>query len=764
MKAQQNPLNHNDTKVNLLLVDDRPENIQVLEASLEDLGHNMMSATSCRNALKLLSEREFAVIIIGVNMPVLDGYETAELVRQHPNHLDTPIIFITENINEDEHFERVYTIGSVDFVFKPINWEILKGKVKWFVDLVTKSEVEKQHAYVKSNAELETLNRELQASESRLRAIISQNADAMVIVDHNGVTCFANPAAGRLFDRSNEELIDAQFGFPVVGADITELDILNRSGSIISAEMRVANIEWEGQPAYLASLRDITEHKRAEDALRVNEERMRLTVQNLPVMVDASDENGNLELWNQECERVTGYSAEEIIGNPQAWDMLVPDREYRERIIRELHKRGRDYLSWEWELTAKDGSKKIISWSYISDRFPIPGWTSWGIGIDVTEVVEYRENLEHLVKERTTEIEKARKKIDTILNSVGDGLIVFDTKNQVILMNPAAEKLMGVQLHEVLGKPLNVDVVINGVATLTERIQTALEKNQTEYEFDFEMPTADPKESRIFHAKTSTIMDENGAKTGVVVIIRDVTIERKIDHEKSAFVSIVSHELRSPMTTILGFSELLLNRTRFTEQQQAEYIYLIHKDAKRLAGLTTELLDISRIESGEGLAFSKTICHPQDCFVSDIESYQLVFPTHHFELILISGGVELFVDKGKMIQVFKNIISNAIKYSPDGGLIHVTGMVKDGNYVVSVEDQGIGMTPAQVARIFEKFYRADPSNTAIEGTGLGMTLTKHLVEMHDGQIWVESEFGKGTTVKFSIPIIPDNFSHNGHTD
>ena len=113
--------------------------------------------------------------------------------------------------------------------------------------------------------------------------------------------------------------------------------------------------------------------------------------------------------------------------------------------------------------------------------------------------------------------------------------------------------------------------------------------------------------------------------------------------------------------------------------------------------------------------------------------------------------VELSVDKDKMGQVLKNILSNAVKYFPDGGLIKITGEMEDDRFQVTVEDQGKGMTPEQVERVFEKFYRVDASNTAVEGTGLGMTIIKYLVEAHGGEVFVESEYGKGTIVRFTIP-------------
>ena len=128
-----------------------------------------------------------------------------------------------------------------------------------------------------------------------------------------------------------------------------------------------------------------TERKRVEEASGEGEERLRRVVQNMPVMMDAFDAGWNIIVWNRECERVSGYREHEIVGNPKAMELLYPDADYRRRMMTEWIQRGDDYRGWEWEMTAKDGSVKTVAWSNISRRFPIPGWATWGIGVDVTE-------------------------------------------------------------------------------------------------------------------------------------------------------------------------------------------------------------------------------------------------------------------------------------------------------------------------------------------------------------------------------------------
>jgi signal transduction histidine kinase len=315
-------------------------------------------------------------------------------------------------------------------------------------------------------------------------------------------------------------------------------------------------------------------------------------------------------------------------------------------------------------------------------------------------------------------------------------------------MNRTAEDLLDVRLSEVIDRP--IDFAIQD-ETLRDRVRSTLEKKTTGYEFDFELPGEDPKRPRIMRARTSVISDKEGVQTGIVTIIHDVTHEREVDRMKTEFISTAAHELRTPLTSIQGFSEIMLTRDDISEEEKKRFLSYINNQAVSLTTIVSDLLDIARIESGKGFTLSKVTCNIGDIINQVVPYFQEHAQKHQFEVVLPKEPVDLHLDKLKIDQVLKNLISNAVKYSPDGGLIRLTGRVSAGYFEVSVEDQGVGMTTEQLDRIFDKFYRVDASNTAIEGTGLGMTIVKHIIEMHGGEIWVESSLGKGTTVRFKIP-------------
>jgi PAS domain S-box-containing protein len=346
-------------------------------------------------------------------------------------------------------------------------------------------------------------------------------------------------------------------------------------------------------------------------------------------------------------------------------------------------------------------------------------------------------------------IKEASERIEGIVKSVADALLVTGIHHQVILMNPAAEDLFGIRFAELMNRHID-SLLLNDL--LKTMIKDTLSLKQSSFEFDVHMIKMDKGAALILRAVTSVIRDQMGRAAGVVTILHDVTKDREISQQKSDFLSMSAHELKSPLTAVRGFAELLLDRPELKEAEKKKFLENIVHQSISLTNLINDLLDLSKIESGVGFALNKTPIKIGKVINRIFSQFQLAKKNHTFNLCLPKPDIQLIADPDKITRILQNILSNAVKYSPKGGEIIITGQIQTGFYQISIQDQGLGMTPQHLAHIFEKFYRADASQEEIEGTGLGMTIVKQLVEMHGGKIWIKSTFGQGTTVYFTLPL------------
>jgi len=246
---------------------------------------------------------------------------------------------------------------------------------------------------------------------------------------------------------------------------------------------------------------------------------------------------------------------------------------------------------------------------------------------------------------------------------------------------------------------------------------------------------------------TSTLVSQ-------ILYLRDVTHETEVDHMKSEFLATAAHELRTPMASILGFSELLLNDS-FDAATQQELLTTIYSQSKLMASILNELLDLARIEARRDKDFRYTHVDLQELLHDLVKSYQLPIGRSAPLLELPTEKLQLMADAGKLRQTLLNVIANAYKYSPQGGPVHIKAWLKDdeadaAGVCIEVTDTGIGMQPGELARVCERFYRADTSGKIL-GTGLGMSIVKEIVEMHRGQLTLTSTPSKGTCVRLCFP-------------
>jgi PAS domain S-box-containing protein len=340
-------------------------------------------------------------------------------------------------------------------------------------------------------------------------------------------------------------------------------------------------------------------------------------------------------------------------------------------------------------------------------------------------------------------IESERGRLATILSSTSDAILVTDQANKVLLVNPAAERRFGLEASEVVGQPLP-QVVADGQLDklLTQPIEGQSRKTLTR---EIALP-----DGRILYASASPIIDGDGQITGRVAVMRDITHLKQLDDMKSEFVDTVSHDLRSPLTFMRGYTTMIPMVGEVNPKQQ-EFIENIVKGIEQMTELIDDLLDIGKIEAGVGITMAP--CQLNEIIKGVIDSLrgQADIKRLKLETSLPDHLPAVIGDQTLLRQAITNLLDNAIKYTPTGS-VTVGVEEKDSQIVISVRDTGLGIAPADQMRLFEKFYRLKRRETVeIKGTGLGLAIVKSIAERHDGRVWVESKLGVGSTFYLALP-------------
>ncbi len=368
------------------------------------------------------------------------------------------------------------------------------------------------------------------------------------------------------------------------------------------------------------------------------------------------------------------------------------------------------------------------------------------IGFNLLLRARVRVNTRHL-REALEVARESRENIKAILYSVADGLLVTDPGGLIRQMNPAAERLLGIECSQALSRPLCGLLAELG---LCPELAAALAGPPGSASVELTIPQERGEDIQV-QARSAPVLSAAGMPAGVITVLRDVTREHEADRLKNEFISTAAHELNTPLTSILGFSELLLDEGRLTPEQQRESLATIHAKGEVLARIVADLLSLSRIETGHILVVEKAPTDINGLVRELVEPYRLKSFRHRFELCLPAESALVPVDAGKIVQVLENLLSNAVKYSPKGGPILLEASLDQEFYRLAISDPGIGMTAGQLERIYDKFYRVDASNTAVGGLGLGMSIVRDIIEAHGGTIQVTSQPGQGTRVSFALP-------------
>lgn len=343
----------------------------------------------------------------------------------------------------------------------------------------------------------------------------------------------------------------------------------------------------------------------------------------------------------------------------------------------------------------------------------------------------------------TTEGE--RRKLSSVLSYMTDGVIATDRKGRVILINEPAAKMLNVSRETVLSSPIVSLLGLEEDYTFEELLD-----EQDSVILDYSSKT----KTLILRANFSVIQKETGFVNGLITVLHDITEQEKIDMERREFVANVSHELRTPLTTMRSYLEALADGAWKDEEIAPNFLDVTQNETERMIRLVNDLLQLSKMDSKD-YRLSKDWIDFIFFYNRIIDRFEMTKQQNvTFERKLPDHSAFVEIDEDKLTQVLDNIISNALKYSPEGGKVTFSIEEKDEFIIVSVSDQGVGIPKENIDQIFERFYRVDKARTRkLGGTGLGLAIAKEMVEAHGGKIWAASTEGKGTTISFSLPYV-----------
>lgn len=485
---------------------------------------------------------------------------------------------------------------------------------------------------------------------------------------------------------------------------------------------------------------DVVERHWAAGAFRDGERYFREMIDALPAAIYTTDAEGRLTHFNPAAVQFSGRVPK--LGTDRwcvSWKLYYPDgtpMPLDQCPMAIALKEGRSIRGAE-AIAERPNGTRIWFTPYPTPLYDAEGRIVGGINmlIDITE------------RKRA---EETRALLAAIVESSDDAIISKDLNGVIMTWNNGAERLFGYTAKEAIGQPVTMLIPPDRLDEEPE----ILRRIRRGERIDHYETVRRRKDGTLLDISLtiSPILDDRGKIVGASKIARDVTVQRMLARQKDTFIGIASHELKTPVTSIKGYTQLLARRLRNAgDTSTTAMLEKLDGQIDRLTGLIGDLLDVTRIESG-ALPFRPAPFALNALLVEVVEEAQRT-TTRHRIVTDLDAPVTIVGDRDRIGQVVTNLLTNAIKYSPEADRIVVRTACEGENIVVAVQDSGIGIPKQDQPLVFERFYRVDGGNRAsYGGLGLGLHIAAEFVKRHGGAIWVESEEGEGTTVCFSLPL------------
>ena len=340
------------------------------------------------------------------------------------------------------------------------------------------------------------------------------------------------------------------------------------------------------------------------------------------------------------------------------------------------------------------------------------------------------------LQERAKISESEKNRLESIIANIQDGVIVIDEKNVILFVNQAIRDIFDLQLDSLVGKRLK-DAIDNAeLHALLDRTESGTLKY---HEINFD-------DGRVFNAQYASI-----PRIGAAITLQEISYLKELDRLKNDFISTVSHDLRSPLTAITGYVELL-ERTGPLNENQTDFLNRLRESVRHITNLVNELLDLGRLDAG--FDTRREYVQLKDVLQYSLKMFEEQIQEKNIKLVTdISDTMqEIRVNPIRIRQMLDNLVGNAIKYTPQNGTVKIHMSTQNDQVIFKVEDNGPGIQPEEQGKVFDKFYRASTAPDNVEGTGLGLAIVKSIVDSHQGRVWVDSIVGSGSTFTVLLPL------------
>lgn len=790
-----------DRLPSILLVDDQLARLLTYEAILAGLNVLCVRATSGHDALRRLMTQDFAAIILDVNMPAMDGFEVARLLREYPRIERTPIIFVTGiNVSERDHLKG-YEVGAIDYISVPVVPEILRSKVAILVELYQRrSKLQMlNRALAEARAQLDRDHASaLAASRAQFTAIFEHPTEATVVLEAQRDGCgtiddwiyrSANSNAVRNLGRKAEAVLGQRVSAleparaPIIIATCAKVLL---TGTFASYDTRYGHIDYAimiypaGKDTVVLSGLDITERKNTEAALQASERRYRALVEATPVGVSHNAIDGRFEYVNRTFCQLLGYSAEEL-GRRTWQEVTHPDDLNKDTALAKAVIAGKiPHYSIEKRYIRKDGS---IIWVSLFGTFVLDGEGHAQQGLAVVIDITERRHAEAERVHANIALTRSEEHFRSIFQETGIGMVLIERDCTMRMANSAFCRIVGRPEEALLGTsclsithPADVDDNFRLIGRLLDGPDHA-----ASYEKRYVRPDGSSRWVRINIVRYAA--EGAGLPERLLAAVEDITeriearealeeahrerqflleAERTARNEaesamraKDEFLATLSHELRTPLSNIVSWARVLQRKYAMEHAELAKGLKIIVDNAMAQGQLISDLLDMSRIVAGK-ISLETSTLDVGDLVTRAANAQRPAAEAKGLS-IEIEPNIEVaFVlgDEVRLQQVLWNVLSNAIKFTPAGSQspIRVTTQRLQNHHLISVSDPGEGIDPGFLPYIFGRFRQSDGSRARRHGgLGLGLAIVKQLAEMHGGRVSVYSA-GVGQGAKFTISL------------